>query len=99
VLGPDWAVLTAGGPVPARRRGASGSPVGGLVPQPSIAGGGRLDDVLGPDWAVLTAGGPVPAGWPGRVVQVADLGSPDLERWLGGRSVLVRPDRIVAARA
>ncbi|QXG77700.1 bifunctional 3-(3-hydroxy-phenyl)propionate/3-hydroxycinnamic acid hydroxylase [Modestobacter sp. L9-4] len=87
------------GPLVRRRRGAPGSPVGGLVPQPPLAGGGRLDDVLGPDWAVLTAGGPVPAGWPGRVVQVADLGSPDLERWLGGRSVLVRPDRIVAARA
>jgi 3-(3-hydroxy-phenyl)propionate hydroxylase len=85
------------GPLVRRAQVAPGSPVGGLLPQPPIAGGGRLDDVLGPDWAVLTAGGPVPAGWPGRVVPVGGLGSPELERWLRGRSVLVRPDRIVAA--
>ncbi|MFQ1002212.1 bifunctional 3-(3-hydroxy-phenyl)propionate/3-hydroxycinnamic acid hydroxylase [Modestobacter sp. SSW1-42] len=80
-----------------RARLAPGSPVGSLLPQPPIAGGRRLDDVLGPDWAVLTAGGAVPAGWPGRVVDVAGLGAPELVRWLAGRSVLVRPDRIVAA--
>ena len=34
--------------------------------------------------------------WPD-VVPVAGLGSPELERRLRGRSVLVRPDRIVAA--
>ncbi|GAB4081009.1 bifunctional 3-(3-hydroxy-phenyl)propionate/3-hydroxycinnamic acid hydroxylase [Modestobacter muralis] len=85
------------GPLVRRRRVAPGSPVGGLLPQPPVAGGRRLDDVLGPGWAVLTAGGPVPAGWPGRVLPVGELGSPELVRWLGARSVLVRPDRIVAA--
>jgi 3-(3-hydroxy-phenyl)propionate hydroxylase len=85
------------GPLVRRRRVSPGSPVGGLLPQPPIAGGGRLDDVLGPDWAVLTAGGPVPAGWPGRVVEVGDLGSPELARWLGGRSGRTSTDRIVAA--
>ncbi|HEV7872044.1 MAG TPA: bifunctional 3-(3-hydroxy-phenyl)propionate/3-hydroxycinnamic acid hydroxylase [Modestobacter sp.] len=85
------------GPLVRRPRFAPGSPVGSLLPQPPIAGPGRLDDVLGPGWAVLTAGGRVPAEWPGRVLQVADLGSPELTRWLGRRSVLVRPDRIIAA--
>jgi 3-(3-hydroxy-phenyl)propionate hydroxylase len=88
------------GPLVRRPRFAPGSPVGSLLPQPPVDGSERLDDVLGPDWAVLTAGGPVPAGWPGRVVRVgADLRSPELARWLGNRSVLVRPDRIVAAVA
>ena len=87
------------GPLVRRRRGAPGSPVGGLLPQPPVTGGGRLDDLLGPDWVVLTAGGPVPADWPGRVLPVAELGSPALVRWLGERAVLVRPDRIVAAVA
>jgi 3-(3-hydroxy-phenyl)propionate hydroxylase len=73
--------------------------VGGLLPQPPIAGPGRLDDVLGPGWAVLSGGAPVPADWPGPVLEVAALGSPGLARWLGRRSVLVRPDRIVAAVA
>jgi 3-(3-hydroxy-phenyl)propionate hydroxylase len=85
------------GPLVRRPRFAPRSPVGSLLPQPPIAGPERLDDVLGPGWAVLTPGGPVPAAWPGRVVRVADLGSPELARWLGRRSVLVRPDRIVAA--
>jgi 3-(3-hydroxy-phenyl)propionate hydroxylase len=85
------------GPLVRRRRVAPGSPVGGLLPQPPLADGRRLDDVLGEDWAVLTTGGPVPADWPGRVVRAQELGSPELERWLGRRSVLVRPDRIVAA--
>jgi 3-(3-hydroxy-phenyl)propionate hydroxylase len=80
-----------------RPRFAPGSPVGGLLPQPPIGRPGRLDDVLGPGWAVLTAGGQVPGDWPGPVVHVADLRSPELARWLGRRSVLVRPDRIVAA--
>jgi len=88
----------APGPLVRRPRWAVRSPVGGLLPQPPIEGGGRLDDVLGPDWAVLTSGGPVPAVWPGRRVVVGtDVLSPELTRWLGGRSVLVRPDRIVAA--
>jgi 3-(3-hydroxy-phenyl)propionate hydroxylase len=85
------------GPLVRRARFAPGSPVGGLLPQPPVGGPGRLDDVLGPGWAVLTAGGQVPADWPGPVLRVADLGSPELARWLAGRSVLVRPDRIVAA--
>jgi 3-(3-hydroxy-phenyl)propionate hydroxylase len=85
------------GPLVRRHRFAPGSPVGGLLPQYPVAGPDRLDDVLGPDWSVLTAGGPVPPDWPGRVVEVDELGSPQLQRWLGRRSVLVRPDRIVAA--
>jgi 3-(3-hydroxy-phenyl)propionate hydroxylase len=64
----------------------------------------RLDDVLGPDWALLTAGGPElppPVADPVRVVRLGsgagEVRSPELAAWLGGRSVLVRPDRIVAA--
>jgi 3-(3-hydroxy-phenyl)propionate hydroxylase len=85
------------GPLVRRPRFAPGSPVGGLLPQFPIAGPDRLDDVLGSDWSVLTAGGAVPPDWPGRVIQVEELGSSELTRWLGRRSVLVRPDRIVAA--
>jgi 3-(3-hydroxy-phenyl)propionate hydroxylase len=92
------------GPLVRRARVAPGSPVGMLVPQPTVRVDGaatRLDDVLGPDWAVLTAGGRVPADWPGRVLRIGPGGleSPELARWLRGRSVLVRPDRIVAAVA
>jgi len=88
------------GPLVRRSRTAPGSPVGRLLPQPTVAGGRRLDDVLGPGWAVLTAGGRVPPDWPGPVFRVGeDLHSPELVRWLGRRSVLVRPDRIVAAVA
>ena len=86
------------GPLVRRARSAPGSPVGSLLPQPPVPVG-RLDDVLGPGWAVLTTGGPVPADWPGRVLQADELGSPELVRWLRGRSVLVRPDRVVAAVA
>jgi len=102
------------GPLVRRPRIAPGSPVGALVPQPTVrvAGGVcRLDDVLGPGWAVLTAGGRVPAGWPGKIVRIGQGGvmgqggvigggsvdAPELARWLRGRAVLVRPDRIVAA--
>jgi 3-(3-hydroxy-phenyl)propionate hydroxylase len=86
------------GPAVRRSRLAPGSPVGSLLPQSPIDGPHRLDDVLGPDWAVLTAGAPVPPDWPGRVLRLGtDLRSPELARWLGGRAVLVRPDRIVAA--
>jgi 3-(3-hydroxy-phenyl)propionate hydroxylase len=87
------------GPLVRRPLLAPGSPVGSLLPQPPVDGPTRLDDVLGPGWVVLTAGGQVPAGWPGRPVPVHELGSPQLVRWLGDRSVLVRPDRIVAAVA
>jgi 3-(3-hydroxy-phenyl)propionate hydroxylase len=85
------------GPLVRRPRFAPGSPVGGLLPQPPTDRPGRLDDVLGPGWVVLTGGGPIPVDWPGTVLQVDDLGSPELVGWLGRRSVLVRPDRIVAA--
>jgi 3-(3-hydroxy-phenyl)propionate hydroxylase len=84
------------GPLVRRSRLSPGSPVGGLLPQPPVPHG-RLDDLLGPGWAVLTGGGPVPADWPGPVLRAGELGSPELVRWLRGRSVLVRPDRIVAA--
>ncbi|MGY1806512.1 bifunctional 3-(3-hydroxy-phenyl)propionate/3-hydroxycinnamic acid hydroxylase [Blastococcus sp. SYSU D00669] len=87
------------GPLVRRPRVAVGSPVGGLLPQPLVTVDGaprRLDDVLGDGWAVVTAdGGPVlepPTGEPARVVRV-----PELAAWLRGRSVLVRPDRVVAA--
>jgi 3-(3-hydroxy-phenyl)propionate hydroxylase len=93
-----------------RRPGfAPGSPVGGLVPQPTVRVDGvaaRLDDVLGDGWSVLTSGGPVPAlpdAAGARVFRVGDgpgeVSSPELAHWLRGRSVLVRPDRIVAAAA
>jgi 3-(3-hydroxy-phenyl)propionate hydroxylase len=90
-----------------RPRFVPGSPVGTLLPQPAVTVDGvrsRLDDVLGDGWAVLTAGGRLPtlpdAPDP-RVLRIGDgageVSSPELARWLGGRSVLVRPDRIVAA--
>jgi 3-(3-hydroxy-phenyl)propionate hydroxylase len=86
------------GPLVRRNRIAPGSPVGSLLPQPPIEGPRRLDDVLGTGWAVLTAGGRLPADWPGPVLHVgSDVRSAELARWLGRRSVLVRPDRIVAA--
>lgn len=87
------------GPLVRRPRFAPGSPVGGLLPQPPLPGGRRLDDVLGDGWAVLTTGGRLPGDWPGPVVRAEDLCSPELVRWLRGRSVLVRPDRVVAAVA
>lgn len=88
-----------------RRRFASGSPVGALLPQPTVLVDGvgtRLDDVLGDGWAVLTAGAapPVLPDAPApRVLRVGPggLDSPELARWLRGRAVLVRPDRVVAA--
>jgi len=90
-----------------RRRLVPGSPVGALVPQPEVRVDGvvhRLDDLLGAGWAVLTAGAPAPqlpdAPAP-RVLRLGagpgELDSPPLARWLRGRAVLVRPDRIVAA--
>jgi len=88
------------GPLVRRSRWAVGSPVGGLLPQPPIEGGGRLDDILGNGWVALTGGAPVPPDWPGRRLRVGtDVVSPGLARWLGNRAVLVRPDRIVAAVA
>jgi 3-(3-hydroxy-phenyl)propionate hydroxylase len=93
------------GPLVTRSRPALRSPVGQLVPRPPVDVGGRpgrLDDVLGPGWAVLSPGGPVPLSFCARrpaLVRVPDLGSPELTRWLAGRTVLVRPDRIVAAVA
>ncbi|MEU2349674.1 bifunctional 3-(3-hydroxy-phenyl)propionate/3-hydroxycinnamic acid hydroxylase [Modestobacter sp. NPDC049651] len=84
------------GPLVRRPRFAPGSPVGALLPQFPVAGPGRLDDVLGDGWAVLSSGR-APAGWPGRVLHAGEVGSPELVRWLRGRSVLVRPDRVVAA--
>ena len=93
-----------------RCRFAPGSPVGALVPQPTVTVDGvrsRLDDVLGSGWAVLTPAGrrPAVARLPdaagARVLRVGDgpgeLCSPELAAWLRARSVLVRPDRIVAA--
>lgn len=102
---PRLAAFAAASRTPPLRRGplvrrplvAPASPVGSLVPQPPVEGAQRLDDLLGPGWAVLSSGGPVPDDWPGPVVRGDQLGSPELVRWLGGRSVLVRPDRIVAA--
>ena len=87
------------GPLVRRPRFAPGSPVGGLLPQPPLVDGRRLDDVLGDGWAVLTTGGRLPGDWPGPVVRADALCSPELVRWLRGRSVLVRPDRVVAAVA
>lgn len=112
---PGLSDFTLGSRTPPLRRGrlvrrprfVPGSPVGALVPQPTVAVDGmrvRLDDVLGEGWAVLTAGGPVPALADAAGVRVLRLGDgpgelacPELVRWLRGRSVLVRPDRIVAA--
>ena len=107
---PVAAALARGSRTPALRRGPLvGRSGGALVPQPEVEVDGRrcrLDDVLGPDWALLTAGGPTlspPIGDAVRVVRVGpgpgEVRSPELADWLDGRSVLVRPDRIVAAVA
>lgn len=90
------------GPLVRRPRFAPGSPVGALLPQPTVTVDGvrtRLDDVLGEGWVVLTSGStPRTAA---RVLRVGQgpgaVVSPELTRWLRGRAVLVRPDRIVAA--
>ena len=92
-----------------RPRVAPRSPVGGLVPQPAVRVDGvahRLDDLLGAGWAVLTPGGAPPAlpdAPDPRVLRLGtgpgELDSPELGRWLRGRAVLVRPDRVVAAVA
>ncbi|NYJ05257.1 bifunctional 3-(3-hydroxy-phenyl)propionate/3-hydroxycinnamic acid hydroxylase [Petropleomorpha daqingensis] len=106
---PVAAALARGSRTPALRRGplVLTRGAGSLVPQPEVEVDGRrcrLDDVLGPDWALLTAGGlPLspPLADPVRVVRVGsgpgEVRSPELVNWLGGRSVLLRPDRIVAA--
>jgi 3-(3-hydroxy-phenyl)propionate hydroxylase len=104
---PAAAALAGSSRTPALRRGplvGRARAAGALVPQPEVLVGGRrcrLDDVLGDGWALLTTGGPelrVSTGEPVRVVRLGvDVGSPELAAWLAGRSVLVRPDRIVAA--
>jgi 3-(3-hydroxy-phenyl)propionate hydroxylase len=107
---PVAAALARGSRTPALRRGplvGRSRPAGSLVPQPEVEVDGRrcrLDDVLGPDWSLLTVGGPElrpPGGDVVRVVRVGsgpgEVWSPELAAWLEGRSVLVRPDRIVAA--
>ena len=90
------AARAAGPPVAGPR---PGSPVGG--PAAAAAGRrrpGRLDDVLGPGvGGAQPAAGRCRADWPGGRCCGPELGSPELVRWLRGRSVLVRPDRIVAA--
>lgn len=98
-----------GGPLVRRPRFAPGSPVGALVPQPVVIRDGvpvRLDDLLGDGWAVLSTGGPapeLPCAAEAPVLRVGQgrgtVDSPELTRWLRGRSVLVRPDRVVAAVA
>ncbi|WP_116451958.1 bifunctional 3-(3-hydroxy-phenyl)propionate/3-hydroxycinnamic acid hydroxylase [Blastococcus litoris] len=78
-----------------RRRGG---PVGSLVPQPEVVVDGRpcrLDDVLGDGWAELTADLVVRRN-DGTTVPVQDP-SGRLAAWLGGSTVRIRPDRIVAA--
>jgi 3-(3-hydroxy-phenyl)propionate hydroxylase len=97
------------GPLVERQGRAGRRLAGTLLPQPTVTVDGarvRLDDVLGCGWAVLTAGGPLPVlpGVPApRVLRIGDgpgeLASAELDRWLRGSSVLVRPDRIVAAVA
>jgi 3-(3-hydroxy-phenyl)propionate hydroxylase len=107
---PAAAALARSSRTPALRRGplvGRSRIAGSLVPQPEVDVDGRrcrLDDVLGPDWALLTAGGPElspPVADPVRVVRLGsgpgEVRSPELAAWLGRRSVLVRPDRIVAA--
>ncbi|WP_092200053.1 bifunctional 3-(3-hydroxy-phenyl)propionate/3-hydroxycinnamic acid hydroxylase [Blastococcus tunisiensis] len=97
------------GPLVERRGRAGRRLAGTLVPQPEVLVDGRpcrLDDVLGQGWVVLSAGGPLPTlrGAPEpRVLRTGDgpgeVTSAELDRWLRGGSVLVRPDRIVAAAA
>ncbi|MER7004435.1 bifunctional 3-(3-hydroxy-phenyl)propionate/3-hydroxycinnamic acid hydroxylase [Dactylosporangium sp. NPDC000555] len=91
-----------------------GRRAGTLAPQPSVTWEGRtvrLDEVLGPGWAVLHPGepGPTRSRWrraprPGddgrRLVAVTPALDPtgELRRWMRGRAVVLRPDRVVHRR-
>jgi len=89
----------------ARRRLSRRDPAGRLCPQPTITAGpdqGRLDDLLGGGWALLTDGpADAPAGV--RHIDISALdpaGAAQLRQWLRKHrthTVLVRPDRIIAA--
>jgi 3-(3-hydroxy-phenyl)propionate hydroxylase len=93
------------GPLVRRRR--AGDRAGALCPQPSILHEGRrqrLDDVLGSGFAILT-GRPattrehrLAAALDARIVRLSarEPTHRPLRRWLRGRAVVVRPDRVVA---
>jgi 3-(3-hydroxy-phenyl)propionate hydroxylase len=88
-----------------RRRLSRRDPAGRLCPQPAIIADrdqDRLDDLLGDGWVLLTDGpATAPAGV--RHVDISALGpggAAQLRRWLRKhrtQTVLVRPDRIIAA--
>jgi 3-(3-hydroxy-phenyl)propionate hydroxylase len=72
---------------------------GTLAPQPTVVWQGRearLDEALGAGWAVLHLG-TAPAGHRGRLVHVTPEFDPTgaLRRWMRGRTVVLRPDRVV----
>ncbi|MGI5243702.1 bifunctional 3-(3-hydroxy-phenyl)propionate/3-hydroxycinnamic acid hydroxylase [Dactylosporangium sp. CA-139066] len=74
---------------------------GPLAPQPWVMVDGRevrLDEALGPGWSVLVpAGRPLPSRPGARTLRVTPELDPSgrLRRWLRGRTVVLRPDRVV----
>ncbi|WP_432988576.1 bifunctional 3-(3-hydroxy-phenyl)propionate/3-hydroxycinnamic acid hydroxylase [Dactylosporangium sp. CA-233914] len=100
VLGAVWRLpglkgLALRSTSPALRGVGRGRLAGTLAPQPSP----RLDEALGDGWAMLYTGAQ-PPGLPGhRLVHVTDELDPagSLRRWMRGRTVILRPDRVVAA--
>ncbi|WP_433059221.1 bifunctional 3-(3-hydroxy-phenyl)propionate/3-hydroxycinnamic acid hydroxylase [Dactylosporangium sp. CS-033363] len=81
---------------PALRGVGRGRLAGTFAPQPSR----EFDDVLGDGWAVLYAG-TEPSDFPDhyRLVNVTDEVDPrgSLRRWMRGRQIVLRPDRVVFA--
>ncbi|GAA2640252.1 bifunctional 3-(3-hydroxy-phenyl)propionate/3-hydroxycinnamic acid hydroxylase [Dactylosporangium fulvum] len=76
---------------------------GRLAPQPTVVWEGRevrLDDALGPGWATLFgARPPAPHLVRGRPIRVTPEFDPSgaLRRWMRGRTIVLRPDRVVHA--
>ncbi|MET7395902.1 FAD-dependent monooxygenase [Dactylosporangium sp. NPDC005572] len=104
VLGAIWRLpglkgLALRSTSPPLRLARRGRRAGRLAPQPSVVQKGRtvrLDEVLGGGWATLyfgKASGPVV----GRAIEVTPELDPSggLRRWLRGRTVVLRPDRVV----
>jgi len=81
-----------------------GRRAGTLAPQPPVVWQGReirLDEALGNGWTILHLGPtpPAAAAGAGRPVQVTPDFDPTgaLRRWMRGRAVVLRPDRVVHA--
>ncbi|GAA4256105.1 bifunctional 3-(3-hydroxy-phenyl)propionate/3-hydroxycinnamic acid hydroxylase [Dactylosporangium darangshiense] len=108
VLGAIWRLpglkgLALRSTSPPLRGVGSGRRAGTLSPQPRVMlddGERLLDEALGPGWSVLCPDGRAVSPDSGhRVVRVTPELDPSgrLRRWLRGRTVVLRPDRVVHA--